>query len=612
MYHVYYNFVFYSDGDIFHLSVCCREGIAATASIQQATSTAELNVPFHTEAWQSSQGVTEQTDVAHSAPTESQLHGRVDIYNTTEVTQRSTVTQVPGSTMSQKSQSENETLSSTTQALDDTKGDTTDVTNSDTETLMSSTEALVTNVVSSARVMAVTSVTDVASPTTTVTYVESTTHVASSSNVPSTNVSSTKYNVSTTFSDSNMSISNVSPSNVTSNSNVTSSNESSTDMVSSTNHSQLMDSVTSKLTSNVRIDDNDTVTLKPVSQIETETQDSVTETESEDIYSEATQTSKLEDALGSQTSVSVASNQVTPILRTVESRSPTMLTSSSANIQTSKTTGPVISVAIATTSSSFDIFHPPTTDFDRSSHSTPVTMDTSAVVMTTDNSLAETSLIETTTVATVDPTKAPPARGEGNETAMAPPASASTVLTSRKPPTTVSILDKFKKPPKTRLEIKIADSIPTRVAALPTEKSLNTKHPIKSPDAPPVKHTTPAISTTTPSSTPTPWVPPLYVTLVLKMPRGEFCASFDEFQDIIAKLLMVETKKPVKSDQVRLLENAHCPARTVRSVQIAVGVYVVNTKGTYDFEMSNVLVRLIQDDQNRHFVGSSFEDKVSE
>jgi len=602
--------VFYSNRGIFHLSVCCREGIAATASIQQATTTAELNVQFHTETWQPNQGVTEQTDVAYSTPRDSQLHGRLDIHNTTEVTQRSTITKVPGSTMSQKSQSESETLSSTTQALDGTRNDTTDVTNSDTETLMSSTEAFVTNVVSSARAMTVTSVTDVASPTTAVTYVESTTHVVSSSNV-----SSTKYNVSTTSSDSNISIPNVSPTNVTSNLNVTLPNESSSDIVSSTNdHSQMMDSVTSSLTSNVRMDDNDTVSLKPVSQIETETQDSVTETESDDIYTEATQTSKLDDAFDSQTSASVASNHVTPTLRTVESRSSTMLTSPSANVHKSKTAGPVTSVAIATTSSSFDVFHPPTTGFGGFSRSTSVTMDTSAVVTTTDNSLAETSLIETTTVATVDPSKAPPARGEGNESIMAPSASASTVLTSRKPPTTVSILDKFKKPPKTRLEIKIADSIPTRVAALPTEKSPNSKNPIKSPDAPPVKHTTPAISTTTPSATPTPtpWVPTVYVTLGLKMSWGEFCTNFREFQEIIAKLLMVEMKKPVKPDQVRLLENAHCAARTARSVQIAVGVYVFNPKGIYDFEMSNVLVRLIQDDQNRRFVGSSFEDKVSE
>ncbi|KAI0208500.1 Tyrosine-protein phosphatase non-receptor type 7 [Lamellibrachia satsuma] len=224
------------------------------------------------------------------------------------------------------------------------------------------------------------------------------------------------------------------------------------------------------------------------------------------------------------------------------------------------------------------------------SSTVPVTMDANAITTETEISLAKTSSMETTT--------------QGMTT---PYTMRSTVLTSRKPPTTISILDKFTKRPKTRLQIKIADTEPTRVAAAPPEKPLSsTKYPAKGPDGPPMKQTMPTVAMTTPSPTPKLL---LYVTLVMKTSWSEFCTNFQEFQAIIAKLLVTKNRN-TSANQVRLLESDHCARRTARSVQIAIGVYIVNPKGVYDFDMNNALAKQMQDDQIRRLTGTMFEDKI--
>ena len=621
-----------------YLSVCCHEGLAATVSVQQATPVAELNKQSRTETWQTNQSLPEGMDSVFSKPNISQLHGSLDIYNNHTQTQRSTLTTTSAkSTVSSQSPLASEEFSSPSQVDETLRSDTVSVSKSQVETLtsfddklfinvssptnvsstgipsvthvVSTTVVSASNVVSTPNVASVTNVstTNVASvtnvSTTNVTSVSnvSTTNVASVANVSTTNVAANTTFESTT---NVVSFPNVSSTNIVSNSNVSMSNASLTDMVSSSNDHWLRGSVTPSLTSQLSVDDNDTVTLNPMSVLDT--QGLVTETDNEDVSPEARPTSKREHPVGNGalspfsavtstavTSTAVTGNTTTTPLQTVESHSPAeVLTSPPSNVLvTSIKIEIATSVAIAMTSSTSQaVFHP---DIDVPSRSTavPVTMDANAITTETEISLANTLSMETTT--------------QGMTT---PYTTRSTVLTSRKPPTTISILDKFTKHPKTRLQIKIADTEPPRVAAAPPEKPLSsTKYPAKNPDGPPMKQTMPTVAMTTPS--PTPKLLLLYVTLVMKTSWSEFCTNFQEFQTIIAKLLVIKNRN-ISANQVRLLESDQCARRTARSVQITVGVYIVNPKGVYDFDMNNALAKQMQDDQIRRLTGTMFENKV--
>ena len=547
-----------------YLSVCCHGGFAANISIAQPTSAATLSLQPHTDTLRSHQSEPNGTTSESPESTISQFHSSLDSDSGTAQIER--VTAQVGSTVSSiVSNYPAESFASTIASVD----------------------KLFTNVARS---------TNVARPTVAdATNIESTTNVVTSLSGSSTNVL-TNTNVST--------------------SNVTSGN-----ILSSTGG---VSSVTLSLASSrFSGEDDDAATLSPMSVIEKH--DLVTATES-DISSEAASTSEREDLLGNDTVTSppVASSTVVTMnaaiaLQTVKSQLPAEVFTSplSKALTTLLDNDTASSVAMATTRlSSYDSFHPHESGNDTAPLSTmaPVTMDTTPVTMdTTPVTMDTTPVPETSPSTTVfAPSIAPPSGTTENVTqgTAAPSTMRTTPPTSTKPPTTIPLSDKFTKLPKSRVVgIKIVDSAPTRFAAWPTEKPMPfTKYPSVNGDVPHPKHTTPTVSVA--KTSPTPRIPMLYVTLVIKTTWGEFCTNMPEFRVIIAKLLGVKMNKNIDPDQVRLMENDRCPERTARSVEIAVGVYVVNPKGAYDFDMSSVLAKLMLVDHIRHLAGTTFEDRV--
>ena len=157
-------------------------------------------------------------------------------------------------------------------------------------------------------------------------------------------------------------------------------------------------------------------------------------------------------------------------------------------------------------------------------------------------------------------------------------------------------------------------AVPTTMTKVYTKP---TKYPFK-PDNTPTPKKKYATERTTPKEEEnnlTPWRPPVYISVKLRMTMSELCSQLHDFSSIIISVLEIKLGEKAQQFTVVVLEELECiPGMNFekfkRDAEITVNFFLVDQRGKYDMEVTEKLAELIAESEV-DTSGTVFSGKVS-
>ena len=184
--------------------------------------------------------------------------------------------------------------------------------------------------------------------------------------------------------------------------------------------------------------------------------------------------------------------------------------------------------------------------------------------------------------------------------------------TGRKPSSTTTEM-----PMKTKASKNIT-ALPTIAMPTTTTKVYTkpTKYPFK-PNTPTPKKKY-ATERTTPKEEEnnlTPWRPPVYISVKLRMTISELCSQLHDFSSIITSVLAIKLGEKAFQFTVVVLEELECTPdmnyeKFKRDAEITVNFFLIDQRGKYDMEVTEKLAELIAESEV-DTSGTVFSGKVS-
>ena len=181
-----------------------------------------------------------------------------------------------------------------------------------------------------------------------------------------------------------------------------------------------------------------------------------------------------------------------------------------------------------------------------------------------------------------------------------------------------------RKPSSTTTEMPMKTKASKNITAVPTIATPTaatkvytkpTKYPFKPDNTP-----TPKKKYTTARTTPkeeennlTPWRPPVYISVKLRMTMSELCSQLHDFSSIIISVLEKKLGEKAHQFAVVVLEELECIPGTnfeKRDAEITVNFFLIDPRGKYDMEVTEKLAELIAESEV-DTSGTVFSGKVS-
>ena len=183
-----------------------------------------------------------------------------------------------------------------------------------------------------------------------------------------------------------------------------------------------------------------------------------------------------------------------------------------------------------------------------------------------------------------------------------------------------------RKPSSTTTEMPMKTKASKNITALPTIAvpttttkvyTKPTKYPFK-PDNTPTPKKKYATERTTPKEEEnnlTPWRPPVYISVKLRMTMSELCSQLHDFSSIILSVLGIKLGEKARQFTVVVLEELECIPdmnfeKFKRDTEITVNFFLVDQRGKYDMEVTEKLAELIAESEV-DTSGTVFSGKVS-